>query len=40
VVRTLIPFEPPAVLQLPDGQQWVDFFHEVYGLYRRAGCGA
>jgi acetyltransferase/esterase len=38
-VGTLIPFEPPAVLQLPDGQKWVDFFHEVYDLYRRSGIG-
>jgi acetyltransferase/esterase len=37
VVRTLVPFEPPAVRQLPDGQQWVDFFFEVYGLYRQSG---
>jgi pimeloyl-ACP methyl ester carboxylesterase len=37
VARTLVPFEPPAVLQLPDGQKWVDFFHEVYDLYRQAG---
>jgi acetyltransferase/esterase len=39
VVGTLIPFEPPAVLQLPDGQKWVDFFHEVYDLYRQSGIG-
>ena len=37
VVRTLVPFEPPAVRQLPDGQQWVDFFFEVYDLYRQSG---
>ena len=37
VVRTLVPFEPPVVLQLQDGQKWVDFFHEVYDLYRQAG---
>lgn len=36
-VRTLVPFEPPAVRQLLDGQQWVDFFAEVYELYRRSG---
>jgi pimeloyl-ACP methyl ester carboxylesterase len=29
VVRTLVPFEPAAVRQLPDGQKWVDFFFEV-----------
>jgi pimeloyl-ACP methyl ester carboxylesterase len=39
VVRTLVPFEPPVVLQLPDGHKWVDFFHEVYDLYRQAGIG-
>jgi len=37
VVRTLIPFEPAAVRQLPDGQQWVDFFYGVYDLYRQSG---
>ena len=37
VVRTLVPFEPPAVRQLPDGQRWVDFFFEIYNLYRQAG---
>jgi pimeloyl-ACP methyl ester carboxylesterase len=39
VASTVVPFEPPAVLQLPDGQKWVDFFHEVYDLYRHAGIG-
>jgi pimeloyl-ACP methyl ester carboxylesterase len=37
VVRTLVPFEPPAVRQLPDGQKWVDFFFGVYDLYRQSG---
>jgi pimeloyl-ACP methyl ester carboxylesterase len=37
VVGTLVPFEPPAVRQLPDGQQWIDFFSEVYELYCQAG---
>lgn len=37
VVGTLLPFEPPAVLQLPDGREWVEFFHELYDLYRQAG---
>jgi pimeloyl-ACP methyl ester carboxylesterase len=37
VVRTLVPYEPPAVRQLPDGQQWVDFFFSVYDLYQRSG---
>ena len=37
VVRTLVPFEPPAVRVLPDGQQWVDFFSRVYDRYRQSG---
>jgi pimeloyl-ACP methyl ester carboxylesterase len=37
VVHTLVPFEPPAVRLLPQGQHWVDFFHSVYDLYRSAG---
>jgi acetyltransferase/esterase len=37
VVGTLVPFEPPAVRQLPDGQQWIGFFSEIYDLYRQAG---
>jgi len=37
VVRTLVPFEPPAVRQLPNGQSWVDFFFEMYDLYRQSG---
>jgi pimeloyl-ACP methyl ester carboxylesterase len=37
VVRTLIAFEPPAMRLLPDGQQWVDFFFQVYDIYRKAG---
>lgn len=37
VVRTLVPHEPPAVRLLPDGQEWVDFFFNVYDLYRQSG---
>lgn len=37
VVHTLVSFEPPAVKQLPDGQKWLDFFYELYDLYRDAG---
>jgi pimeloyl-ACP methyl ester carboxylesterase len=37
VVRTLVPHEPAAVKLLPDGQKWVDFFFEVYDLYRQSG---
>src|SRR5919197_3852675 len=36
VVRTLVPFEPAAVRQLPDGQKWVAFFFGVYDLYRHS----
>ena len=37
VVRTLVPFEPPAVRVLPNGPRWVDFFFEIYDLYRQSG---
>lgn len=37
VVHTLVPFEPPAMQLLPDGQEWIDFFFRVYDLYRRSG---
>jgi pimeloyl-ACP methyl ester carboxylesterase len=37
LVRTVVAFEPAAVLQLPDGQAWVGFFHGVYDRYRSAG---
>ena len=37
VVRTLLPFEPPAVRLLPDDQRWVDFFFRVYDRYRESG---
>lgn len=37
VIRTLVPFEPPAVRQLPDGQKWLDFFFGLYDLYRQSG---
>lgn len=37
VVGTLVPFEPPAVRQLPEGQKWVDFFTRLYDLYRISG---
>ena len=37
VVRTVVPHEPAAVRQLPDGQKWLDFFFEVYDLYRKSG---
>jgi acetyltransferase/esterase len=37
VVRTVVPYEPPIMKQLPDGQKWVDFFFEIYDLYRKPG---
>lgn len=37
VVRTLAPFEPAAMKQLPDREKWVDFVFALYDLYRRAG---
>src|SRR5262245_62842599 len=37
VVRALVPYESAAVRQLPDGQQWVDFFCGIYDLYRQSG---
>ena len=33
----LVAFEPPAVRYLPNGQAWLDFFTEVYNLYRQSG---
>ena len=32
-----MPYEPPVVRCLPDGQEWLDFFAGVYELYRRSG---
>ena len=37
VVRTLVAHEPPAVRLLAEGQKWIDFFFEVYALYRQFG---
>jgi pimeloyl-ACP methyl ester carboxylesterase len=37
LVRALVPHEPPAMRLLPDGQKWVDFFFELYALYRQSG---
>ena len=37
VVRTLVSHEPPAVRLLADGQKWIDFFSQVYDLYRQSG---
>ncbi|MCO6006136.1 alpha/beta hydrolase [Actinoallomurus purpureus] len=40
MVRVLVPFEPPAVRLLPNGQKWVDFFFGTYDLYHRSGAEA
>lgn len=37
VVDTLVPFEPPAMRVLPDGQKWLDFFFGIYDRYRDFG---
>ena len=37
VVHTLVCFEPAAVLHLPNGRKWVEFFHEIYDHDRRTG---
>lgn len=36
-VRTLVPFEPPLMRYLPDGQRWLDFFADVYDRSRESG---
>lgn len=37
VVGTLVAFEPPAMRYLPEGQHWLEFFTEIYDLYRESG---
>jgi pimeloyl-ACP methyl ester carboxylesterase len=39
VARTLVPFEPPVMRLLPDGEQWIAFFSRVYDVYCEAGIG-
>lgn len=36
-VTHVVAYEPPAVRLLHDGQHWIDFFHQVYDLYRSSG---
>lgn len=36
-VGVAVPHEPPAVRQLPDGQQWLNHFRSTYDLYRESG---
>ena len=33
VVDRLVAYEPPALRQLDDAQQWIDFFAEIYSIY-------
>ncbi|OBI22176.1 hypothetical protein A5714_06620 [Mycobacterium sp. E2462] len=37
VIDTVVPFEPCAMRLQPDGQRWIDFFSDVYDVYRRRG---
>lgn len=37
IVGTLVAYEPAAMRQLPDGQRWVDFVHELYRVYCHSG---
>ena len=37
VTRTVIPYEPPAVALLSDGQQWLEMFGRVYAIYEQSG---
>lgn len=37
LVGTLVAYEPPVMRLLPEGQQWVDFFTELYDQYRQSG---
>jgi pimeloyl-ACP methyl ester carboxylesterase len=37
VVRTVVAHEPPTMRLLPDGDEWIAFFHDVYDTYRRSG---
>ncbi|MBO0803029.1 MAG: alpha/beta hydrolase [Nocardiopsaceae bacterium] len=36
-VGMLVPHEPAAMTLLPDARQWLDFFRDTYGVYRRSG---
>jgi pimeloyl-ACP methyl ester carboxylesterase len=36
-VHRIVVHEPPAVKLLADGQKWINFFSEVYDLYRQSG---
>jgi pimeloyl-ACP methyl ester carboxylesterase len=34
IVDQLLAYEPPALRQLDDAQQWIDFFSKIYSIYR------
>lgn len=36
-VGTVVPHEPPAVRQLPDGARWLERWRSIYDLYRASG---
>jgi pimeloyl-ACP methyl ester carboxylesterase len=36
-VAAVVAHEPPLMRLLPDGHQWIDFFHDTYLLYREQG---
>jgi acetyltransferase/esterase len=38
-VDKLVAFEPPLVRLLRDGQKWLNFFSDLYDLYRQRGPG-
>jgi pimeloyl-ACP methyl ester carboxylesterase/SAM-dependent methyltransferase len=38
-ISTVVPFEPPLMRYLPDGQKWIDVFADLYEMYRRDGIG-
>lgn len=39
IVERLVAYEPPALRQLDDGQQWIDFFSEIYSIYHGGDMG-
>jgi pimeloyl-ACP methyl ester carboxylesterase len=39
-LRTLVSHEPPLASVLPDSAQWLQFYHDLYGVYRNSGAKA
>ena len=35
---TVVACEPPAMRHLPDGQRWIEFFHQVYDRHHTSGA--